>query len=144
MKKIALFSLLLVLTLSCASDKSTRIAKHSQTYEDFFTYLEDNYSGHDIVRDVWDKKLYVYNGSMFNNTDRKQLTDAKALDFINDHKVWYVEFSRNKIVMEFKSAPFIQSRSLLVKYLGNKNDCEDTEVKISDNIYFHKQNPITY
>lgn len=138
------YILLLILCISCASKKSKTITKESKNYEDFFSYLETNYSGKDIVRDVWDKNIYIYNGSMFNNRDRKQLTDSKALNFINKHKVWYVEFQNNKIVIEFQSAAFIQRRSLLVKYLGNKDDGDDGEIRITDKIYFHKQNPITY
>lgn len=142
--KNSYFFLLLILCCSCASNKSKGISKDCAEYEEFFAYLESNYSGKDIVRDVWDKKLYVYNGSMFNNRDRNQLTDSKALSFINDHKVWYVEFAKDKIVIEFESKAFIQRRSLLVKYLGTKNEGEEGEVRITDNIYFHKQKPIMY
>lgn len=143
MKKLQ-YLFLITICISCAPTKSKGISADAATYDEFFTYLESNYSGKDIVRDVWDKKLYVYNGSMFNNKDRQQLTDSKCLNFINEHKVWYVEFINNKIVMEFESRSFIQRRSLLVKYLGTKNEGEEGEIRITDDIYFHKQKPITY
>ncbi|MGC4041718.1 MAG: hypothetical protein QM710_13260 [Flavobacterium sp.] len=51
MKKI-LYLLLIALSVSCASNKSKGIANNAKEYEDFFVYLETNFSGRDIATNV--------------------------------------------------------------------------------------------
>ncbi|MGC4041717.1 MAG: hypothetical protein QM710_13255 [Flavobacterium sp.] len=78
---------------------------------------------------------------MFNS---QLLTDSKVLGFFAENKIQDVEFLPNKILIEFHSAPFLQKRSFLAKYLGPKTNSEKDEVKISENIYFYKSGPTTY
>lgn len=139
MRKIclAIFSVAVLLFVSCASVKEKEAVAKKDIYLDIVSHLEKKYPNDTIsfFRNALDSKYY-YRTSYRDQEFPLENKDTLLVNSMNEHKIWFIDvIPHDKVVFEFITSPFSQKHKL-VTYYYKTPEATPEGIAIAPNLYY--------
>jgi len=143
----AVIFLVLFLNFSCITISERKVKNSINDLKPIFDYMEVQENKKDgIYRDVWTKCYRIEDSTYVTKQDECSGTfkDSCLLKTLKKNKVVSVYRGRDKIIITFRSKPYIERVKNVVKYLSDNYTPSEEEIKIGKDIYYYTDPPNSY